>query len=154
LSADASQDNHLAMSENRQPAVNSRPRSERPWLFQPGQSANPGGRARTADVAVLARQHTAAAIQALADALKDPKTRVPAAVALLNRGYGLPTLPIEGSAQNISFLHLVAAREISDRLQAELQAEQRNGSALRVIDGTAETSTPDEPIDLVKPALE
>jgi hypothetical protein len=142
------------MSGNRQPAVNNRPLSERPWLFQRGTSGDPTGRTASKDIAALARKYAPHAIRALVEALDDPWTRAPAAVALLNRGYGLPTLPIEGGAQNISFLHLVAAREISERLQAELQAEQRNGTALPVIDGTAETSTPAEMIDLMKPALE
>ena len=148
------------MSENRQPAVNSRPRSERPWLFQPGQSANPGGRTRTADVAALARQHTAAAIEALADALRDPKTRVAAAVALLNRGHGMPPQKIDAEgAQNLTLMHLVASREISERIEQAMA----NGSPLPpIIDGDAaavEQKQPNgngsgQPVDLSKPALE
>ena len=125
---------HRGMSENRQPAVNSRPRSERPWLFQPGQSANPGGRNRTADIAALARQHAPAAIAALAAALKDPRTRVPAAVALLNRGYGMPTQPITGEGpQSLSVLHLVAAKEVTEEIQLALAAA--NGTAPPAIEG-------------------
>jgi hypothetical protein len=66
--------------------------------FQPGQSGNPGGVAK-ADRAVkeLARQHTDKAIAALVAALDDPKTRVAAATALLDRGYGRPVQAIAGA---------------------------------------------------------
>ena len=42
-------------------------------------------------VEALAREHTPAAIATLVDALRSPKERVAAAVALLNRGWGNPT---------------------------------------------------------------
>jgi len=65
--------------------------------FQKGQSGNPGGRPKvTAEVKALARQHTQAAIRALVAALQDPKTAVPAAVALLDRGYGKPAQSLTG----------------------------------------------------------
>jgi hypothetical protein len=61
--------------------------------FQPGQSGNPRGRPkRDYDVAELARQHTAEAIETLAEVMRDrdspPSARVSAAVAMLDRGYG------------------------------------------------------------------
>jgi hypothetical protein len=66
--------------------------------FQPGQSGNPGGmRKGTADVKELARQHTEKAIQALVEALDDPKQRVAAAQALLDRGFGKPKQEIAQS---------------------------------------------------------
>jgi hypothetical protein len=66
--------------------------------FQPGQSGNPGGMKKgTADVKELARQHTEAAINALVEALGDPKQRVAAATALLDRGYGKPKQEVESS---------------------------------------------------------
>jgi hypothetical protein len=66
--------------------------------FQPGQSGNPGGMKKgTADIKELARQHAEAAINALVAALDDPKQRVAAATALLDRGYGKPKQEIETS---------------------------------------------------------
>jgi len=69
----------------------------RPW--PPGRSGNPGGRPKAAlDIQALARQHTPEAIQALVDALANPRERVSAAVALLDRGWGKPTQPLAGDA--------------------------------------------------------
>lgn len=57
--------------------------------FKPGQSGNPNGRPKIAsEIQALAREHTTAAVEALVLSLSDAKTRVPAAVALLDRGYG------------------------------------------------------------------
>lgn len=66
-----------------------------PW--KPGQSGNPSGRpSASAELRDLARQHTAAAIAALVAALTDDKTRVAAAVALLDRGWGKPVQALAG----------------------------------------------------------
>jgi len=62
--------------------------------FQPGQSGNPAGRPK--GIEALARAHTPEAIAALVDALRSPKERVSAAVALLDRGWGKPKITIEG----------------------------------------------------------
>lgn len=66
--------------------------------FQPGQSGNPGGSTKlNKDVKELARVHAEAAINALVLALDDPKQRVSAAVALLDRGFGKPKQEVETS---------------------------------------------------------
>jgi hypothetical protein len=57
-----------------------------------------------ADIQELAREHTPAAIAALVDALKRPKEAVPAAVALLDRGWGKPTVTVEGSMDMRSYV--------------------------------------------------
>jgi hypothetical protein len=65
--------------------------------FKPGQSGNPGGVSKVSrHVKELARQHTAEAIEALVAALKCKGERVPAAQALLDRGWGKPAQPIAG----------------------------------------------------------
>lgn len=71
--------------------------------FEPGQSGNPGGRPK-ADVRLreMAREHTEAALQALVAALDDEKTRVSAAIALLDRGYGKPVQAV-GNAEDEVF---------------------------------------------------
>ena len=61
--------------------------------WQRAESPNPLGRPRgDFQVRQLARTHTAAAIQALVDALasKNERTRITAAEAILDRGWGRP----------------------------------------------------------------
>src|SRR5215207_1463599 len=79
--------------------------------FKPGQSGNPGGRPKViAHVQELAREHTSEAIATLVAVMRDPKSsaaaRVAASNALLERGYGKPTQPIETATRWKSALEL------------------------------------------------
>jgi HEAT repeat protein len=65
--------------------------------YKPGESGNPSGRPKTDfRVKELAREYTEQAITALVDALADERTRVAAAIALLDRGYGKPAQALTG----------------------------------------------------------
>jgi hypothetical protein len=104
--------------------------------FMPGRSGNPAGRAKGLET--LAREHTAEAIAALVAALRNPRERVPAAIALLDRGWGRPKQTFEADTSTSAILlHLDAAQAVSPQLVVAL-GEQRT------INGHAE---PAEPVD-------
>ena len=69
-----------------------RPKQANAGQFKPGQSGNPSGRPKdVGHVRDLARKHTTAAIKMLAAMMKSgepDRTRVAAAEALLDRGWG------------------------------------------------------------------
>lgn len=72
--------------------------------FQPGQSGNPGGRSKApARVIELARAHTGTAIETLVQIMSaskaPPSSRVAAAQALLDRGWGKPAQPVDGDGE-------------------------------------------------------
>lgn len=68
--------------------------------FLPGQSGNARGRRPVMrDIQKLAREHAPEAIQALVAALHNPRERVPAAMALLDRGYGKPVQMVAGDPE-------------------------------------------------------
>lgn len=89
----------------------------KPGTFKKGQSGNPAGRkVEFGPIKELARQHTGAAINTLVKALnaKSERTRVAAAEAILDRGYGKASQHIE----------LDAGDELTRRLA---EALKRNG---------------------------
>jgi len=85
--------------------------------WKPGQSGNPRGRPKADfDIQAIAKAHTHEAIKALVLSLQDERTRVPAAVALLDRGWGKPSQSLDINSNSTIELHLVAARAISASL--------------------------------------
>ena len=92
--------------------------------FPKGVSGCPGGRPRQ-DVTALARAHTVDAIEALVAALKRPKEAVPAAVALLDRGWGRPVQAISADPEHppLQQLHLLAAHVVSRELILALEPQ-------------------------------
>ena len=96
-----------------------------------GASPNAGGRPRVvADIQDLARQHGPEAIHTLVECLKDPKHKVAAACALLDRGFGKPIATHE-------ITHHADAMRLSD---AELTALAAAG--LAAADGEDDLSPP------------
>jgi hypothetical protein len=102
---------------------------ERSGHWRKGYCPNPGGRPKAAlDVQALAREHTTAAIRTLVEALRDPKLKVAAAQALLDRGWGKPTVQIHAQSE-ATVLHLLAAQTVGDALLAELGDVRPTASA-------------------------
>jgi hypothetical protein len=68
-------------------------------------------------VQALARTHTTAAVRALAEALRDPKLKVQAAVAILDRAWGKPAQHVTTDGEtSLIVQHLLAAREVAAEL--------------------------------------
>ena len=71
--------------------------------FQPGQSGNPGGRPKAAArVRDAAREHTETALAVLVKIATEGESetaRVAAANAILDRGYGKPSQPVDGDGE-------------------------------------------------------
>ena len=109
--------------------------------WKPGQSGNPRGRPPVQfDISAMCREHAPEAVAALVLALGSAKERVPAAIALLDRGFGKPTQTIETNDPNSPIvLHLLAAKLVSEEIMDRMkQREQQQPTT--TIDGHAEPS--------------
>jgi hypothetical protein len=113
--------------------------------FKPGVSGNPGGRPKVVgELRALAREHTAAALEALVEIVGSkkapPAARVAAANSILDRGYGRPETKIDATLeQSNSAAENIFASMSSDKLQEYITLFNRAG-ILRTEDGH-ETST-------------
>lgn len=87
--------------------------------FAKGSTGNPHGRPKEyADLKALAREHTETAIEALVAALKDPTRSVPAAIALLDRAWGKPSISVtgEGGEGPVAINQNIAIRFVSAQI--------------------------------------
>lgn len=89
------------MTLNLQPARKGR--------WKPGQSGNPAGSQRDRSLMELCRAHTEDAVKTLIVAMRNPRERVPAAIAILDRGWGKPEQRIHTQSEH-TVLHLIAAQ--------------------------------------------
>src|SRR5215475_487014 len=114
--------------------------------WKPGRSANPGGRPKNvANVQELARSYTAAAIETLAKALADPKLRVQAAVAILDRGWGKPTQPLANDAEQPVQFVIRGPAPVSNVEEWLALHVPPDAAGPELIDGVAEPIAPREP---------
>lgn len=126
-------------------------------LWKPGQSGNPKGRPKADfDLPAICREHTMSAVHALVQALGREQHAVAAAQILLDRGYGRAPLVIEGAdTGSLSMLHLIAARQIAEQMQALLAAGVKpNGANGHGSNGNGHDTIEGVAIDYTKPALE
>lgn len=130
----------------------------RPWTK--GQSGNPKGRPPAAvDISELARAHGPRCIEVAAELLEDadPRIRLAALVALLDRGFGRPA-PAVSSATDmptlLQLMHHEAARAFCAKPAAEQETAERPLNSPLIINGEATSSDRQAPVDLMAPALE
>jgi hypothetical protein len=105
--------------------------------FMPGQCGNPAGRSKAnRNIEALARSHGPEAIAALVVALNNPRERVQAAVALLDRGFGKPKQNFTPLDEMPELGAVVAPLLVIQPVRAiDVEAEpQNNQPALRLVD--------------------
>jgi HEAT repeat protein len=108
----------------------------------------------------MARQHGPRCIEVAAELLEDPdpRIRLAALVALLDRGFGRPAPTATGTTASmptiLQLMHHEAAVAFSNELLAEREAAERQLREPRVINGEATKLQGSTPINLFEPALE
>lgn len=117
--------------------------------FAPGQSGNISGRPKSiSPVVALAREHTVAAVQALAEIAvkgKNESARTHAATALLDRAWGRPAQSVEMDlklTKNLEQMTLAELQELRERYAALALA-----SPALVIDHDSTEQPEDAPIE-------
>jgi hypothetical protein len=133
------------MSDDAHSSVPSQQRGLRPWPA--GVSGNPSGRPKGLEA--ICRAHTQKSVDVLVAALsdEDARVRITAAGMLLDRGWGKPSQSVTDATtgEKVTFLHLVAARSIS---------EQINGDRVFEAEHTDVDTAQKAPPNLLEPALE
>lgn len=88
--------------------------------FKPGQSGNPNGRPKDT-IAPLARAKGKEAFETLVKLLKskDENIRLKASIAILERGFGKPTQPIEGDLKG-EIVHMGVVKVNGKPLEVEI----------------------------------
>ena len=121
--------------------------------WKKGVSGNPAGRKPHAyDLSAQCRELAPKAIKTLIECLDDPRWKLPAAVVILERGFGKVKQEIDAQGGNVTVLHLVAARAL-----AHATPEQIEQSVTDVIDEAEADDAPlgaDPPPDISAPAVE
>jgi hypothetical protein len=79
----------------------------------------------------------------LVEALRDPKLKVAAAQALLDRGWGKPAVQIHAQSES-TVLHLLAAQQVGDALLTELGVSPTASAEPLSIDALAALPRPEE----------
>ena len=107
----------------------------------------------------MCRDLTPRAVLALKLALDDPARRVGAASIILERGWGKVPQPVSASTedgQELTLLHLIAARQIAEQMQALMTGGALDPKANGATNGSAAHDGKDQGpvIDLSIPALE
>ena len=87
----------------------------------------------------MCREHAPDAVATLVAALKDPRHKVAAALALLDRGFGKPVQAITTNPDGApAMLHLLAAQAVGGELLAALDGHRVINNDVEPVNGQAD----------------